>query len=206
MQARHDICERFIICILSVSAWSLNWLWGKHPSPRVSWALQIKALRVSHGTGFRTGWTLVARVTLYRICSHFIVALQNYSLLIKESLSYACWYFALLHWPFRATHYSHILKVDALKRLTVVEAGRANEQLIIFSESTWKLIYSSTSKESGATLIYSLCFGPNNHRWVVTCVGCAVCLWLCKHWLRKMDAIKAHSRKISQLMRKAVFF
>lgn len=97
-------------------------------------ALQIKALRGSHGTGFHTGTAdgksgrmMSVRVTLYKICSHFIFVLKDYRLLIKETLSCACWYLALLHWPFRVTH-SRILKVDALKRLTVVQAGRANEQ------------------------------------------------------------------------------
>lgn len=75
-----------------------------------------------------SGGMMSASVTSCKICRNFIFVVQNYRLLIKEILSCACWYLALLHWPFRATHYSHILKVDALNRLTVLQAGPANEQ------------------------------------------------------------------------------
>lgn len=38
----------------------------------------------------KSGRMMSARVTLYKICSHFIFVLKDYRLLIKETLSCAC--------------------------------------------------------------------------------------------------------------------
>lgn len=126
-----EICDLHSVCQCVISQLIFE---GDIHHPESAEALRIKPY-VSHmekgsiqeglmgrvGGWHRPGWPCTTAVAIVSL------SFKNIGSQSKKTEG-ACWYLALLHWPFRATHYSHIVKANALKRLTLVQAGRANEQ------------------------------------------------------------------------------